>query len=80
MYILFKEFCNSPPLFMSKFDERPTKNKEYTAIKFQTASLSCFNVYRELFYNSEGKKIIPLNLGELLTERGLAYWIFDDGS
>jgi LAGLIDADG DNA endonuclease family len=68
---------------MSKFDSRPDKMKEYGAIKFVTLSLplvldcpkarACFNIYRELFYNSEGKKIIPENLEELLTARGLAY-------
>jgi hypothetical protein len=73
LYKLFEEFCNSPPLIMSRFDRRPNKNKEYLAIKFQTASLACFNIYRELFYNSEGRKILPLNLGDLLTAKGLAY-------
>ena len=64
---------------MSKFDSRPDKMKEYGAIKFVTLSLPCFNIYRELFYNSEGLKILPENLEELLTARGLAYWIKDDG-
>lgn len=64
---------------MSRFDSRPNKNKEYTAKKFQTASLPCFNIYRELFYNSEGKKVLPENLAELLTAKGLAYWLMDDG-
>jgi len=64
---------------MSKFDNRPDKMKEYGAIKFVTFSLPCFNVYRELFYNSEGLKILPENLEELLTARGLAYWIMDEG-
>lgn len=73
LFILFEEFCLSPPLTMSRFDSRPKKNKEYSAIKFQTASLPCFNIYRELFYNSEGRKILPLNLEELLTAKGLAY-------
>ena len=30
--------------------------------------------------NLNGKKIIPANLGELLTSRSLAYWAMDDGS
>jgi len=64
---------------MSRFDSRANKNKIYYAIKFQTLSLPCFNVYRELFYNTEGKKILPLNIEYLLTKRGLAYWIMDDG-
>lgn len=73
LYELFEKFCNKPPIVMSRFDNRSNKNKEYSSIKFQTASLPCFNIYRELFYNSEGKKILPLNLEELLTEKGLAY-------
>jgi hypothetical protein len=73
LYELFQEFCGSKPLVMSKFDNRPNKNKEYSAIKFQTLSLPCFNIYRELFYNSEGQKILPPNLEDLLTVKGLAY-------
>jgi len=73
LYELFEKFCNKPPIVMSRFDNRPNKNKEYSSIKFQTASLPCFNIYREFFYNSEGTKILPLNLEELLTEKGLAY-------
>lgn len=53
--------------------------KEYGAVKFNTLSLPCFNVFRELFYNSDGIKIIPSNLEDLLTARGLAYWYMDDG-
>src|ERR1051325_5368072 len=54
IYSIFQDFCGSPPKIMSKFDKRPNKMKEYSAIKFQTLSLPCFNKYRELFYNSEG--------------------------
>ena len=35
--------------------------------------------YIESFY-LEGKKIIPNNIADLLTEVSLAYWIMDDGS
>ena len=54
-------------------------NKEYKSIKFQTLSLPCFNYYREIFYNEEKIKIIPNNIDNLLTAKGLAYWIMDDG-
>lgn len=40
--------------------------------------LPCFNQYRELFYDSNGA--CPENINELLTARGLAFWIMDDGS
>jgi hypothetical protein len=79
LYSLFKDYCGSEPITMSKFDSRPEKFKEYSSIKYQTLSLPCFNIYREFFYDSKGIKIIPLNLGELLTPQGLAYWLMDDG-
>lgn len=41
--------------------------------------LPCFNEFRELFYKL-GKKIIPVNIYDLLTPRGLAFWRMDDGS
>lgn len=78
LYLLFSDFCGSSPLVMSKFDSRPNKLKRYFAIKFQTLSLPCFNIFRDMFYNSEGVKIIPNNLEDLLTARGLAYWLMDD--
>lgn len=79
LYSLFKDYCGSSPKVMSKFDSRPNKMKEYSAIKFLTLSLPCFNIYRELFYDHTGKKILPENLEELLTPRGLAFWFMDDG-
>lgn len=79
MYSLFSEYCGSKPINLSKFDKRPDRMKLHEAIKFQTLSLPCFNKYKELFYNSEGTKIVPINLKDLLTERSLAYWIMDDG-
>lgn len=78
LFSIFKEFCGTDPKIMSKFDSRPNKNKIYEAIKFQTFSLPCFNKYKDIFYNN-GVKIVPLNLEELLTARGLAFWLMDDG-
>lgn len=79
LYELFKDYTGSPPIILSKFDKRPNKMKIYKAIKFQTLSLPCFNYYKEIFYNSENKKIVPINISEILTTRGLAYWLMDDG-
>lgn len=79
LYSLFNEYCGSKPINLSRFDSRPNRAKFHNAIKFQTLNLPCFNKYKELFYNTEGIKIIPSNLKDLLTERGLAYWIMDDG-
>jgi LAGLIDADG DNA endonuclease family len=63
MYYLFQEFCDSPI---------------YSAVKFKTLSLPCFNKYRDIFYKSENIKIIPDNLEEILTAKGLAYWLMVD--
>jgi len=73
IYELFRDYCGSKPIILSNFDSRPNKLKEYSAIKFQTLSLPCFNIFRELFYNSEGIKIIPNNLEDIFTVRSLAY-------
>ena len=78
-YALFKEYCGTKPLIMSKYDPRVNKLKVYSAVKFQTLSLSCFNIYKQLFYDTAGKKIVPLNIEQLLTNRGLTYWFMDDG-
>ena len=40
--------------------------------------LPCFNYLWDLFYIDK-VKTIPSNIGYLLTEVGLAFWIMDDG-
>lgn len=40
--------------------------------------MPCLNYYYVLFYKKKVKHI-PSNLNKLLTARGLAYWIIDDG-
>lgn len=69
-----KEFKVKPKNFTDK-----KTNVIYSSVNFQTLTLPCFTYYRELFYNLN-KKIVPLNIKQLLTPRGLAYWIMDDGS
>lgn len=58
--------------------------KHYFSARFATYSFSSFNFIHEAFYaqNSEMRfvKRIPPFIGELLTERGVAHWIMDDGS
>ena len=55
-------------------------NKIYSSVNFATLSLPCFNDYKNLFYNSDNLKIVPSNISQILSPRGLAYWIMDDGS
>jgi hypothetical protein len=79
LFSIFCDFTGSPPINLSYFDARENKNQTYSSIKFQTLSLPCFNIFRELYYNCSGVKIVPSNISELLTARGLAHWFMDDG-
>lgn len=79
LFCLFKNYCGTQPRHLFYYDSRINRSKQYNSIKFQTLSLPCFNIYRDLFYNSKGKKILPNNIEQLLTPKGLAYWFMDDG-
>jgi hypothetical protein len=67
-YILLLDvfFLNS-----SRLVDKRTGNI-YKRIQFVTYCLPCFNELYLAFY-PEGKKRIPINIGELLTPLGLAY-------
>jgi hypothetical protein len=80
IFDLFKPFISKEFKIKSRsFVDKRTKNT-YSSVLFATLTLPCFNYYRKLFYNKDNKKIVPLNIKQLLTPRGLAYWIMDDGS
>ncbi len=60
-----------------------TRNNKKTglitkSLYFRTLAMPCLNYYYELFHPDK-KKVIPRNLEELLTARGLAFLIMDDG-
>jgi len=73
-YVLsfFISFCAKDyiPQNREMLDNR--NKKLYKAISFTTMQLPCFNVFRDLFYVSNVKKV-PDNIYELLTPRGLAF-------
>ena len=70
----FKYLCTAKASL--KTVERKTFNT--FSIYFTTRQLTAITELHKLFYK-EGKKIVPLNIGSLLTERSLAYWAMDDG-
>ena len=73
-YVLsfFMPFCvNDYKPFACEVVNNRTK-KIYSAISFTTMQLPCFNVFRELFYLSN-VKVVPNNIYDLLTPRGLAF-------
>ena len=71
---LFSHLINlcgkGPKVYIRKPDLRT--NKIYSSIQFKTLALPSLNYYKDLFYK-DGKKIIPANIGDLLTARALAY-------
>lgn len=72
VYNLFLPFCaiNYMPLLRTIRDNRT--NNTYSVISFTTMQLPCFNVFRDMFYVLNVKKV-PSNIYELLTARGLAF-------
>ena len=77
LYELFKVYTLSPPKSTNRKPDSLT-GKIYNSLIFKTRMLPCFNYLWELFYIDK-VKTVPLNIGELLTEVGLAFWIMDDG-
>jgi hypothetical protein len=77
LYQEFSEFCPKAP---TTYNPKPDKRtgRVYSTIRFTTYSLPCFNELYKLFYLN-GVKIVPANIGKLLTPLGLAFWISDDG-
>lgn len=80
-YVLsfFFTFCTTDYIPQSRVVKDKRTNQIYSAICFTTMQLPCFNVFREMFYLSN-IKIVPYNIYDLLTPRGLAFWLMDDGS
>jgi len=78
LYKLFSSYCAMVPRTRSHAPDKRT-GKVYSSIYFSTYSLPCFNELYDLFY-SGGKKVVPLNIAELLTPIGLGYLICEDGT
>lgn len=54
------------------------KKSNTYSVYFTTRQLTSITELHNLFYK-DNKKIVPLNIGSLLTEISLAYWVMDDG-
>ena len=77
LYDLFSNYCMAPPKIANRLPDKRT-GRVYSRVTFITYSLPCFKDMYDLFYCA-GKKVIPLNIADLLTPLGLAYLICDDG-
>jgi hypothetical protein len=75
LYELFKVYTLSPPKSTNRKPDKRT-GKIYNSLIFKTRMLPCFNYLWDLFYIDK-VKTIPSNIGDLLTEVGLAFglWI-----
>jgi hypothetical protein len=75
VFLKLSHFCSSSPYLTKSIH----KGKAYFGVGFTTRTLPCFTELHNLFYVN-GKKIVPLNLFEILTPEALAHWICCDGS
>jgi hypothetical protein len=57
----------------------PRYSVKNNSLYFRTQSLEELKPLADIFLDENGKKHIPYNIKEVLTHRGLAYWIMDDG-
>ena len=72
VYSFFHPFCAKDYTPKTKISRDKRTNKIYSSISFTTMQLPCLNIFRELFYPSN-IKIVPNNIYELLTPKGLAF-------
>ena len=76
LYTLFEPLVAMNPNISTRKDKR--NNSITQSMYFKTLSMPCLNYYYDIFYK-EKVKCVPRNLHDLLTARGLAYLIMDDG-
>ena len=76
MHSLLAPMISMVPGILTRKDRRTGLSTQ--SIYFSTMSMPCLNYYHDLFYKNK-IKIIPKNIGELLTPVGLAYWVMGDG-
>lgn len=77
LYIIFKNLTGTEPKIQTRKPDKRT-GKVYSTIAFRTLRHPVLNEFQELFYK-KGKKIVPINISELLTPVSLAFWIMVDG-
>jgi hypothetical protein len=64
----FKYLCTA----QASIKKAERKSFDTSSLYFTTRQLTSITELHNMFYK-EGKKIVPLNIGSLLTERSLAY-------
>lgn len=78
VYSYFVEYTTPTyPKLRERYDKRT--NKIYKSWHFSTRAIPELIYYYEMFYNEDGKKIIPIDIEKYLTPKALAFWIMSDG-
>jgi len=72
VFSFFISFCTKDYEPQIRIISDKVNNKTYQGISFTTMQLPCFNEFRELFYILN-EKVVPENIYELLTPKGLAF-------
>lgn len=72
VFSFFISFCVKDYKPQSRIVTDNRTKKIYSAISFTTMQLPFFNIFKEMFYVANVKKV-PDNIYELLTPRGLAF-------
>jgi hypothetical protein len=72
LYKLFANFCPQAPKTQISLPHKRTGNV-YETILFYTYTLPCFSEFFNPFYSS-GQKIVPSNIGDLLTFAYSCLW------
>ena len=75
LYEIFKDFVGTEPTIRNI---RGGGAVDRQSVWFRTYRHQCFSDYYQLFYKN-GVKIVPTNIENMLTVKGLAYWYMDDG-
>ncbi len=72
-------YCSNNLPFLGSA-EKKYGSKTYKAYRFNTYGFTSWMWLYKLFYKKNKVKIIPKNIGELITPLALAIWIMDDGT
>jgi len=77
LHALFVSMIAMEPTIVTRKSD-PRTGKVYQSMYVRTLRFACLNPYHDLFYKDK-KKVVPLNIQDLLTPVGLAHLIMGDG-
>jgi hypothetical protein len=75
VFLKLSHYCQGYPIL----DTTRINGKLFVGIKLVTRVYPCFTYWHNILYVNK-KKIVPLDLYNLLTYEALAYWIMGDGT